>query len=296
MRFWRSKKSNRGTRRSTMRKRASSRLDFFFLWMRRFGIALGVIVFTLWVGVWLWLSGSIQSAGDRIKNNAIEMAADSGFTVKNILVEGRVNTDADVLLGIVNLQKGDPLFSFNPVEAGELIGRIAWVKSVKVERRLPDTIYIGLEERKPLALYQRKQKISLIDYDGDVITDYGLNRFKNLLIVTGENAPKNTYELVRILSAESQLMSHIEAASFVSKRRWNLKTKSGITIKLPAEDIGYALKRLAVLQEENQILSKDLQHIDLREPDRIVVQAAPGKVKEYSIKEFKAGYKSGNNI
>lgn len=290
------KKNQRGTRRSNARKRASSRMDFFFLWMRRFGIAIGAVVITLWIGAWLWLSGSIQSVGEWSRIKTIEITADAGFTVENILVEGRVNTDPDVLLGLVNVRKDDPLLSFQPNAAKELIERIAWVKSVKVERRLPDTIYIELEERQPLALYQKDKKLFLIDVDGETITDFGLNRFKDLLLVSGTGAPENAYTLVKNLNVEESLLPYIEAASFISDRRWDLKTHSGITIKLPAEDIGLALRRLALFQEDNQILDKELEHIDLRNQSRILVQAAPGKVQEYSINQFKAGYSPGDDI
>lgn len=290
------KKNQRGTRRSNMRKRPSKRIDFFFLWMRRFGIVIGGVVLTLWIGAWLWLSGSIQSAGDWSRHQAIEISADAGFTVQNIMVEGRVNTDPDVLLGLVNIRKDDPLFSFQPKTAKDLIERIAWVKSVKVERRLPDTIYIELEERQPLALYQQNKKLFLIDLEGKVITDFGLNRFQDLLLVSGAGAQESAHILVKNLAVEEILLPYIEAASYISRRRWNLKTRSGITVKLPAEDIGFALRRLALFQEDNQILDKDLEHIDLRDESRILVQAAPGKVQEYSINQFKAGYSPGDDI
>lgn len=290
------RKNQRGTRRSNARKRASSRMDFFFLWMRRFGVVIGAIVLTLWIGAWLWLSGSVQSAGEWSRMKTIEMSADAGFTVQNILVEGRENTDPDVLLGIVNIRKDDPIFSFQPAAAKELIERISWVRSVKVERRLPDTIYIEIEERKPMALYQKDKKLYLIDLEGKIITDFGLNRFADLLLVSGAGAQENAYNLIQNLSVEDVLLPYIEAASFISERRWDLKTHAGITVKLPAEDIGFALRRLALLQEDNQLLDKDIEHIDLRDQSRILVQAAPGKVQEYSINQFKAGYSPGDDI
>lgn len=123
-----------------------------------------------------------------------------------------------------------------------------------------------------------------------------MSRFKDLLLVSGDGAAENAYTLMINLAVEEALLPFIEAASYMSGRRWDLKTRSGITIKLPAEDIGLALRRLVILQEENDILGKDIQHIDLRDSDRIIVQAVPGKVQEYSINQFKAGYKSGNDI
>lgn len=225
------------------------------------------------------------------------MSADAGFNVQNILVEGRVHTDSDVLLGIVNVQKGDPLFSFDPQNAKELIQRISWVKSVQVERRFPDTVYIGITERVPLALWQKDKKLFLIDEDGAVLTDYGLKRFSDLMMVVGDDAPPKAKTLLDDLRAEPLLAGRIETAERVGERRWNLKTKEGMLIKLPAEDVGLALRRLAIAQEQDDLFGKSLQHIDLRKPDRIIVQSAPGQVQEFNIESFlKAGYSSGNDI
>lgn len=290
------RKKSKGTRRSTMRKRPQNRLDFAMLWMRRFGVALGIIVLTVWVGAWLWLSGSVHNAADWSKDSVVELAANHGFKVENILVEGRVNTDPNVLLGLINVQKGDPLLAFNAQDAKDLISRITWVDQVRVERRLPDTIYVELKEREPLALYQKNQKLVLIDQNGEGITDFDLQRFQNLLLVTGEGAPENARELLAYLNAEDGVREHTASAIYIGERRWNLRTKSGIEIKLPAEDVGLALRRLAMMEVEKNILDKSLQHIDLREPDRIIIQAVPGKVQEYSIQHFKAGLKAGDNI
>mgnify|MGYP001627742394 CR=1 FL=1 len=290
-------KKRKGARRNPNYKRPTKRWDFFMLWMRRFGFALGAFIFVVWAGAWLYLSGAINSAADWSYHKTIEMSVDAGFHVDNILVEGRVNTDPDVLLGLVNVQKGDPLFSFYPQSAKELIERISWVKSVQVERRLPDTIYIGLEERAPLALWQSDNKLYLIDAQGAVLTDYGLNRFSGLVMVSGQGSKDNAAELLRILQAEPKILERIESARFIAKRRWNLETGDGVQIKLPAEDVGLALRRLALMEDDKAILGKSLEHIDLRKSDRVIVQTAPGKVQEFSVDNFlKAAHSGGDDI
>ena len=290
-------KKRKGARRNPNYKRPTKRWDFFVLWLRRFGFALGAFVFVVWAGAWLYLSGAIESAADWSRHKTIVISADAGFRVANILVEGRVNTDPDVLLGLVNVQQGDPLFSFNPQSAKELIERVSWVKSVQVERRLPDTIYIALEERTPLALWQNAGKLYLIDGQGAVLTDYGLKRFSGLVMVSGEGSKENAAELLRTLSAEPKIYERIESAQFVANRRWDLKTTEGLHIKLPAEDIGLALRRLAMMEEDKAILGKSLEHIDLRKADRVIVQTAPGKVQELNVDNFlKAAHSGGNDI
>jgi cell division protein FtsQ len=215
----------------------------------------------------------------------LSITADAGFTVQNIMVEGRKHADVDTIKAIVNVQKGDPLFSFRPAEAQEMIEKIAWVRSAQVERRLPDTIYIRLEERLPMALWQREGKVSVIDDEGVVLTDHNPQDFRSLLLVAGEEAPTHAAELLSMLEAEPSLGGAVESATFVSGRRWDLKMKNGTAIKLPEDEVGLALRRLVVTQEQDHILDKNLSVIDLREADRITVRTKPGAVQEY-----KAGY------
>lgn len=284
--------AKKGTRQRTIKvRRRRGFLAFVIPWLRRFGIALGVLVTVIWLGAWFFLTDADTRTAEWIKNKTMQASVDMGFSVQEVLLEGRINTDAQVVDALINIRQGDPLFSFDPDEAKKLIERISWVKAAHVERRLPSTIYIELEERQPLALWQQDQKLKLLDTDGKVITDQGLDKFMNLLVVTGKEAPEHTAELIRNLQAEELLVEHVRSARWTGNRRWDLTLDTGTIVKLPEEDIGLALRRLVRTEEDDKILSKDLRSIDLREDDRIVVRTKPGALQEY-----KAKAKAGDNI
>lgn len=278
-------------RAGTANRRRKGKLAFILPWLKRFGLLLFIFIAGGGLGVWAYMSGAHLRAKDWADRKVLEMTSNMGFRLKNVMVEGRVNSDADMLLALINIEKGEPLFSFDPAVAQGLIEKINWIKSAHVERRLPDTIYIEITERRPLALWQKDKKLSLIDEEGNVITSEGLGKFKDLLIVTGDDAPQNAHELILNLQAEPVLAGRVESAQLVSGRRWDLNMKGGVSVKLPEGDVGLALRRLALAQEEDQLLDKEILNIDLREPERIVVQTKPGSAQEY-----KAGLKDGNNI
>ena len=272
-------------------RRAGGKAARLITLFRRAGFVLGFAVLLFWAAAWFWLSDMPQRLSHMAETQFQQFAAAQGFAVQSILVEGRDNTDPDVLRALINVERGDSIFAFDPAEVKELIERISWVREAHVERHLPDTVYIGLVERKPLALWQNKGKVRLIDVDGVTLADGKLEKFAGLVILVGEDAPEYAPELLRLLHVEPALKDRVEAATWVGERRWDLKTKNGISVKLPEGDLGLALRRLAKAQEDDGLLDKDIESVDLREPDRITVRTRPGAVKEY-----KAGFATGSNI
>lgn len=287
-------KKKKGTRRSAYKpkKRLQGRWDYFVHFCRRFGLVMGAVVLTLWAGGWLYLSGSFTKAGEWSRQQTIEISAAGGFRVANILVEGRVHTDPHVLMGLMNIQKDDPLFAFNPAEARALIEQISWVETARVERRWPDTIFVDLKERQPLAIYERANGPVLIDREGEALTDYQLERFDDLLIVSGTGANTKAQELVDLLASEPVIERRIAGAEWIGGRRWNLITHSGASIRLPADDIGLALRSLAMAQEDKALLDSDPVYIDLRSHDRIILKNKSGE----DVREYKAQYQTGNAL
>ncbi len=239
------------------------------------------MVLVIWAAAWLFLSGAVGRGVQWTEDKIYQETADRGFIINNVLVEGRVNTDPDMLRALLDVNRGDPVFAFDPREAKDLIERLTWIKEAHVERRLPDTVYIGLRERVPLALWQDKGKIRLVDGEGVTLTDKNLGKFGDLLIIVGDDAPQHAPELVNMLGAEPDIRGRIEAATWVGERRWDLKLKNGMTVKLPESDLGLALARLSQAQDKDGLLDKDITVIDVRESDRITVRTKPGAVEEY---------------
>lgn len=239
------------------------------------------------------MSGALDRVHNGLQHKAYVTLADAGFRVENILVEGRAEVDAEVLRAIINLERGDPIFAFDPAETREMIERLSWVREAHVERRLPNTVYVGLVERTPVALWQHKNKLRVIDAEGVTLTDKLSVNQKSLPIVVGEYANEQAYDLLVMLNAEPDIQKLVEAATWVGDRRWDLALKNDMVVRLPEMDIGLALSRLTQAQEQDKILDKDLSVIDLREKDRITVRTRPGAVQEYQASFDSA---KGDNI
>ncbi len=282
-----------GTRRSTMNKRRRGALSVIVPWTKRFGILMLVTTFSAWIAGWVLMGGGSQLGGFA-HEKTVALTSAMGFKVKNVLVEGRKYADGETIKGLIGAAYGAPLFAFNPETTKQNIEKVEWIKTAEVGRRLPDTIYIKLQEHTPLALWQKDQALQLVNEEGGIIATPRLGRFKNLMIVMGEGAPQNTPALLADLQAEPEIAKEVASAKWMDGRRWDLELKEGIVVKLPQGDTGLALSRLAKEQQQSGILAKDITIIDLREPERITVRTRPGAMQEYKAQQ--ASLKAGDNI
>jgi len=66
----------------------------------------------------------------------------------------------------------------------------------------------------------------------------------------------------------------------MNERRWNLRIDNAIDVLLPEESPDAAWARLAALERANGVLKHDIQTVDMRLPDRLVLRAAAPPPKE----------------
>jgi len=259
---------------------------------RRGGTSALIRRLGLWIGVPVLLAGGLYAAAQMgrspLGQSALQYAADRvvdgtarlGLVVTDIKVEGRETTDRETILAALGAGPGTPILAMSPTRAKEKLETLPWIRSAVVERRLPDTLYVRLVERKPLALWQHGGKLELIDHEGAVIPVARLDRFAKLPLVVGEGAPTHAAELLDMLATEPDLAARVSAAIRVGNRRWNLRIDNAIDVLLPTDAPAAAWAQLARLERSSAILKRDVQTVDVRLPDRLVVRVNPEAPKE----------------
>ena len=264
-------------RNKVTRRRAWSRMK-----KRRIAVGVVVIAFGGGIGGVAWSaveSGWLERQMEFAENRAMNASAGAGLAVREVLVRGRQITARDDLIAALDIHSGMPILAIEIEEARQRVESLGWVKSVSIARRLPDTIYVQIEERTALALWQHKGRVALIDRDGAVIQRRKLDGFAALPLVVGEDAPENAAALLDLLRTYPAVSGQVESAVRVSGRRWNLHLRNGIDIRLPAEDVATALDRLSEYQREHALFERDVIAVDLRVPDRLIVRVS-GKAAE----------------
>ena len=195
-----------------------------------------------------------------------------GFTVDEIVVQGRRRTSKQELMQAIAVSREDNIFEVDVYALQQRLEQLPWVRVKKTF--LPNVINITLQEKKVQSLWQISEKFHPIDEDGKVIeADYVPD--KPLLLIVGAGAPENINSLLKIIQQDKGIYQRVKVANFISKRRWNLvldDIRDGITIKLPEEDVERAWKKLIKLNTTKGILKRKLTILDLRFKGKIGIK------------------------
>lgn len=244
-------------------------------WSRRQVLAAGagaMLLLLVGTGWWLERSGIIAAAATALEQRFYSFTGSMGFAVADVRVEGRLRTSRDAILDTLNVGRGTPILGVDLVQAKRRLETLPWVRSAAVERRLPDTLFIRIVEREPLAYWQRQGKQVLVDREGSILPDEPLQGADTLIVLVGPDAPKAGEALLQMLAGESALAPHVVAAVRIGGRRWNLRLDNGVDVALPEDDPAAAWHRLAELERSDGIIERDVELIDLRFPDRLVLR------------------------
>ncbi|MGB0671359.1 MAG: cell division protein FtsQ/DivIB [Rhodospirillales bacterium] len=230
-------------------------------------------------GVWTVKSGLVTDWTRKSHQALVNMTRDLGLKVGDVMVTGRNRTSQNDLLAALGTTKGAPILTFDPAAAADAVRALPWVREASVERLLPDTILVRIVEREPLALWQNEGAFRVIDSEGEALEGVDPGLFSKLPRVVGAEAARTAPQLFAMLAEEPALAGRVQAAIRVGGRRWNLVLDGGIDVRLPEEDAAGAWSRLADYDRTHSVLTRDVQVLDLRLPDRLIVRM-PGDVPD----------------
>ncbi|MEQ9349654.1 MAG: FtsQ-type POTRA domain-containing protein [Alphaproteobacteria bacterium] len=245
--------------------------------LSRRGITVaGALAVTL-SGAWLWHDGGVTALNQSLAQATNQAARAMGLRVESILVSGRQETSQAALLAAIGVRRGDSLVGSDTGAIRRQVEALPWVASAAVARHLPDTLYVTIAERRPVAFWQASGQLVLIDATGVRIEAIasGLpvpRRFAHLPVVAGDGGLDHLSELLAMMADAPDIASQVTGAVRVSERRWNLRLSTGVNLLLPEAGPTAALQRLRQVDHAHGLLSRDILSIDLRLPDRVIIR------------------------
>jgi cell division protein FtsQ len=224
------------------------------------------------VALVLFTGGRLETVTGRIAAGADAQAADLGFKVAHVHLQGASAYAQPEIMQAVPVRLGEPILGLDLHAVRAEVEASGWVKSAKVVRLLPDTLVIAVEEKGHMAVWQRAGRLYVIDARGQVLPGADPAAFPQLPLVVGAGAEEAAADILPMIRARPRLVERLEALVRVDRRRWDVRLKDGALIQLPAVGADSALIQLDQLDQRSRVLELGFARIDLRDPEMVVVR------------------------
>lgn len=212
----------------------------------------------------------------RVEFGLAQGVASLGFEVTTLHVSGLKNAPRLAVYSAVLDGRTNSMLTIDLDDVRARLLENPWIQEASVSRRLPDTLSIVVEERKPVALWQTQGRLSVIDLYGRVLETERVKEFARLPIVVGPDANQNAMGLFTMLSIHPELRSRMDAATWVGGRRWDLRFRSGELLMLPEgeEASRKALEKFSEMERNAGLLGRGFARFDMRQEDRLYTRRA----------------------
>ena len=224
--------------------------------------------------------GTIQ--GDHVPTvvaafkQARDQAANAaGFRITSVMLSGNVHITREEVLAIAGVTGTSSLLFLDVAAVRERLKTNPWIADATVLKLYPGELQLSVAERRAFALWQKDGRVSVIADDGTVLEPYIAPSLVRLPLVVGRGAQTHAKAFLAVLNRYPAIRDQVRASILVGERRWNLRLRNGLDIRLPEADAASALERLVKLERETKVTTRDITAIDMRLSDRITVRLSP---------------------
>ena len=262
-------------------------------WPRGAGIAATALVMLASLGYGMVKGDHVASVVAALRDARDAAANVAGFRIVSIALTGHRHISREEVLATAGITGTTSLLFLDVEQTRERLKNNPWIADATVLKLYPGELQIGIKEREAFALWQKDGQVAVIADDGTVLEPYVAPRLMRLPLVVGRGAETRAKDFLALLDQYPALRDVVRASVLVGERRWNLRLKNGIDVRLPESDVAPALARLVALDREKNLITRDILAIDLRLPDRVTVRlsdaAAQARIEAAKDKAKKKG-------
>lgn len=260
---------------------------------RRIGATATIVILTGSAALGIVKGGHVEEVTAALGDTRNALANSVGFRITAVAINGRKQLTQDEVLATGGVNGRSSLLFLDAASVRDKLKANPWIADATVQKFYPGQLQIDITERTAFALWQQDGRLSVIADDGAVLEPYVSRRFTGLPLVVGRGAETRARDFLAMLDRYPRVRSVMKAAVFVGERRWNLRLKDGLDVRLPENDVGNALAALTKLDREDRLFARDIVAIDMRLPDRLTVRlsedAAKAREELFKDKKKKAG-------
>ena len=188
-------------------------------------------------------------------------------SIKNITVNGLEIEENSIISKKIKDLNLDNIFLINKKNLSSLVASNNLVEKFFIFKRYPSTLNINIDKTNSLARISKNGKIYDLGSNGKLIENKHSNN--QLPFIFGNPEIIEFFNIKKIIDESQISFEEIESLYFFLSKRWDLKLRNNIIIKLPNDNIKEGLILVSKFLHNNKF--KDIKIIDARINNQIIL-------------------------
>ena len=206
-------------------------------------------------------------------NNIEKFSQNYGYSFTKVNINKLINIRPEVIEKHFFKYYGKSIFLIPIKEISKNLYKNKWIEYFTIKNDYQNTINIYIVESSPIGIYFNGDNYLLFDINGEIIdsVNSNFNLYSHLIQFEGNNSLFNANIIINLIPLLFQ--NEIKKAIFINNRRWDIKLKNGIKLKLAENNILVSLNNYDKFYKSvsNQELRK-IETIDLRVPKQVIIK------------------------
>ncbi len=182
-------------------------------------------------------------------------------------VSGLNNFEKQKFIKDFDFLKKEDLLSLNKDVISKKIFANNSVEDLFIFKNYPSELDIFIKKTNFLAITKKNNQNYYIGSNGNLILTK--KKLKNLPFIFGDVEPDDFLKLKNYIDNSQFNFDQIKNFYFFKSKRWDIKTKNGLTIKLPLNEVETSLNNLSKIITSEKFKNKKI--IDLRQKDQVIL-------------------------
>ena len=206
-------------------------------------------------------------------NNIEKFSKEYGYFFTKVNINKLINIKPEEIEKYFTKYYGNSIFLIPIKEISKNLHQNKWIKDFTIKNDYKNTINVNIVESIPIGIYFNGEDNLLFDKNGEIIdsVNSNYNLYFHLIIFEGNNSLFNANTFLNSLPLLSR--NEVKKAIFINNRRWDVKLRNGINIKLSENNILDSFNNYDKFYKNvsNQELT-EIEMIDLRIPKQIILK------------------------
>jgi cell division protein FtsQ len=246
-------------------------------------VRVGLPVFSVVFLVGLFFSDETnrQTIAEHMADVRRSVAERPEFMVKLMAVDGASNALAETIRTATAVDLPKSSFDLDLDQMKVVIEQIEAVARAELRIRPGGILQVQVTERVPAILWREGDTLALLDKTGKRVAVLGTRSDRaDLPLIVGEGADIVVPQALRIIAAAAPIEDRLRGLVRMGERRWDLVLDRDQRILLPENAPVDALEQIIAQDQAQDLFSRDLVAIDMRNATRPTLRMAPPAVEE----------------